>query len=90
MSRNNVDIDRIFSEGKLIDRALRDGVRAAMIRHKQLGLPVVDFQDGKIVLVPPQKIDTLLRASNGRKVKRATRHRRRKAQPAPRRSAKRR
>lgn len=51
------DINRIFVEdGHLIDEALKQGVRDAMIRHKEAGLPVVIYRDGKAVLVMPQDL----------------------------------
>ena len=51
------DISRIFVEDRrLIDEALRQGVRDAMLRHKEAGLPVVLYRDGKAVLVMPQDL----------------------------------
>jgi hypothetical protein len=50
------DISKIFAEGKLIDRALRQAVREALRRHKEAGLPIVVWRRGKVVLVPPEKI----------------------------------
>ena len=51
------DVNRIFVEdGHLIDEALKQGVRDAVIRHKEAGLPVVLYRDGKAVLVMPQDL----------------------------------
>ena len=51
------DIGRIFREDRpVIDEALRQGVREAMIRHKRDGLPVVIYRDGKTVLVKPEDL----------------------------------
>lgn len=51
------DIDRIMrEEGHLIDKALKQGVRDAMLRHKEAGLPVVIYRDGKTVWVMPQDL----------------------------------
>lgn len=51
------DISRIFAEdGDLILEALKQGVRDAMIRHKELGLPVVIYRDGKIEWVMPEDL----------------------------------
>ena len=51
------DIHRIFvEEGHLIDQALEQGVRDAMIRHKKDGLPVVIYRDGKTVWVNPEDL----------------------------------
>lgn len=51
------DVNRIFVQaGHLIDEALKQGVRDAMLRHKEAGLPVVIYRDGKAVWVMPQDI----------------------------------
>jgi len=50
------DITRIFIEGKLIDKALKSAVLEAILRHKQAGLPVVEYREGKAVLIPAEKI----------------------------------
>ena len=49
------DINRILIEDRrLIDQALKQGVREAMLRHKKDGLPVVIERDGKIEWVRPE------------------------------------
>ena len=51
------DIRRIFVEDRhLIDAALKEGVRDAMIRHKKEGLPVVIYRDGKTVWIKPEDL----------------------------------
>lgn len=51
------DLNRIFVEdGQLIDEALRQGVKDALLRHKKEGLPVVIYRDGKTVWVPPEEL----------------------------------
>jgi hypothetical protein len=51
------DVHRIFVEdGHLIEEALKQGVRDAMLRHKKDGLPVVIYRDGKAVWVMPQDL----------------------------------
>lgn len=52
----NVDIERICSERSEIDKALDRAGRNARLRHKQLGVPLVVWQDGKIVEIPPEEI----------------------------------
>jgi hypothetical protein len=46
------DISRIFDEGTAIDEAMNRAARQAVLRHKQLGLPLVGWRDGKVVLIP--------------------------------------
>jgi NCAIR mutase (PurE)-related protein len=51
------DVSRIFVEvRRLIDEALKQGVREAMLRHKRDGLPVVIYRDGKTVWVKPEDL----------------------------------
>ncbi len=51
------DVHRIFVEDRrVIDEALKKGVREAMIRHKKDGLPVVIFRDGQTVWVKPEDL----------------------------------
>ncbi len=50
------EISRRFNDRDLIDKALRLGVREALLRHKQLGLPIAEWRDGKVVWVPPEEI----------------------------------
>jgi len=49
-------IDEIFEEGTLIDEALKKGVQDALLRHKQLGKPIVTWKEGKIVWLGPEEI----------------------------------
>ena len=51
------DTNRILvEEGRLIDKALEEGVRQAMLLHKKEGLPVVIERDGKIEWVKPEDL----------------------------------
>lgn len=51
-----VDIQALFADGKAIDAALAEAVRNAMIMHKRMGYPAVSWQDGRVVLIPPEEI----------------------------------
>jgi hypothetical protein len=52
------DLNRIFVEdGQLIDEALKKGVRDAILRHKQAGLPIAIYRDGKTVWIEPEHLD---------------------------------
>jgi hypothetical protein len=51
------DVHRIFvEEQQLIDKALEQGVRDAVLRHKRDGLPMVIYRDGKTVSVKPEDL----------------------------------
>jgi len=54
--RSNKPIDVIFKEGTLIDKALKQGVQEALLKHKQAGNPIVVWRDGKIVWLKPEEI----------------------------------
>jgi hypothetical protein len=52
------DVERIFvEEGDLITEAIRKGARDAILRHKQAGLPIVVYRDGKSVWIDPSEFD---------------------------------
>lgn len=51
------DVNRILRENRrIIDEALQQGVREAMLRHKKDELPVVIERDGKIEWVKPEDL----------------------------------
>lgn len=41
--------DGALTEGTAIDDALREGVREALVRHKQADVPVVIYREGRSV-----------------------------------------
>lgn len=52
-----VDIGRLFREGTAIDAAMNAAVREAVLQHKQKGLPLAVWRDGKVAWIPPDEID---------------------------------
>ena len=51
------DVNRILRENRrVIDEALRQGVREAMLRHKKDAMPVVIERGGKIEWVKPEDL----------------------------------
>lgn len=50
------NIDQIFAEGTLIDKALKQAVHEALLRHKQAGNPIAVWRDGKTVWLRPEEI----------------------------------
>jgi len=51
------DLDQtIWDEDAEIAVALKEAVRAALRRHKQLGETVVVFRDGMVIELPPEEI----------------------------------
>lgn len=50
------NIDQIFAEGTLIDRALKQAVHEAVLQHKRAGNPIAAWRDGKTVWLKPEDI----------------------------------
>jgi len=46
----------VMTEGTEVDEALARGVRDALLRHCQAGVPAVEWQDGKCVWLSPEEI----------------------------------
>ena len=51
-----VDVDRVFREGFWVDRAMRAAFRDTCFRHKALGYPLIVYENGKTVEIPPEDI----------------------------------
>lgn len=54
------DIDAIFREGTLIDRAMQAATREAIKQHKQAGLPMTVWRDGRTVFISPEELESAL------------------------------
>jgi len=50
------DAMRLLSEGDHLDRAFRRAARAAVLRHKQAGVPLAYWIDGRVRLVDPDDV----------------------------------
>ena len=58
MNKNDeVDIDKLFEEGKAIDEAMKRAVREAVLEHKKAGNPIAAWRDGKVVWIPAEEIE---------------------------------
>ena len=51
----------------LVCKALNEAARDAVEVHKKAGLPMVDWQDGKVVLVPAEEVEAALNAKKTRR-----------------------
>ncbi|QDU60812.1 hypothetical protein Pan216_16640 [Planctomycetes bacterium Pan216] len=56
LDHEEFDPTDILNGGRLVDAALRRGVVEALIRHKRLGEPIVEYIDGEVVLTPAEEI----------------------------------
>jgi hypothetical protein len=50
-------LDEKLDDTELATRAMRAAFRAAVIRHRQAGVPMSFEEDGKIVIVPADQIN---------------------------------
>ena len=57
MKSSEKDIDQIFAEGTLIDLALERAAAEAIRLHKEKGVPLVIYRDGKTVLVRAEELE---------------------------------
>ena len=48
---------RIIREGTAIDRAMVAAQRRVILRHRQLGIPLVLWRDGQVVEVDPETVE---------------------------------
>jgi hypothetical protein len=57
MSETKPILTEFFTEhAKDIEKILQRAVNHALLMHKQLGNPIATWQDGKVVIVPPEEI----------------------------------
>ena len=50
------DIADAFHDDERIARAFAEAFAAAARRHKQAGVPMVAWEDGHVILIPPEDI----------------------------------
>lgn len=55
----DVDIDHIFAEGTLIDHAMCQAAREAAEAHRRAGVPMVFWENGRVVRVPAEEVLSL-------------------------------
>ena len=49
-------IAEAFADPEIITEALAQGVREALLKHKQAGNPIIVWRDGKAVRIKPEEI----------------------------------
>jgi hypothetical protein len=47
---------RLDANKRVIEQAMQEAVNDAIVLHQRLGLPMVEWQEGKIVLVPADQL----------------------------------
>ena len=53
----NIPPDLCFSRAKEIEAILNEAVRQALLAHKRAGNSIAVWEDGKVVIIPPEEID---------------------------------
>lgn len=51
------DDAEFLAEVEAVEAAVQHAVQEALREHKQAGRPVVEWRDGRVVLVPAEQID---------------------------------
>jgi hypothetical protein len=46
----------VLADGKLIEDIFRRAVRHALLEHKRAGNSIAVWQDGRVVIIPPEEI----------------------------------
>lgn len=59
IDRSSKDVAAIVRDGTAIDRAIERARRRVMRRHRQLGIPLAIWHEGRVVEVPPESIAAL-------------------------------
>jgi hypothetical protein len=49
-------IQKILNDPEKVAQILQDGIRGALLKHKQAGNPVCEWRDEKVVWIPPEEI----------------------------------
>ncbi len=52
MNRHVCDVTELMLEGTAIDESLRIAFARTVLRHRQLGLPLVVWHDGRVAEIP--------------------------------------
>jgi hypothetical protein len=50
----------LITNEEVVVEAIRKGTREAMKRHIAAGVPMVSWEDGKMVEIPPEKLAQML------------------------------
>ncbi|MDR0622329.1 MAG: hypothetical protein LBJ61_10705 [Deltaproteobacteria bacterium] len=58
--KKQIDIDALITNEAVVIEALRKGAREAMKRHIAAGVPMVAWEDGKVIEISPEKLALML------------------------------
>jgi hypothetical protein len=58
------DVGRLLGDRAVLDAALREGAREALRVHREAGLPLAIWRDGRTEWVSPEEFERLINASS--------------------------
>jgi hypothetical protein len=58
-AEKQINVPEIMKDRPRVQKALRDAVQKAIRIHKLMGVPIIVWQDGKVVEIPPEEIKLL-------------------------------
>ncbi len=56
MNRRARDVEAILRDGHALDLAIVAAHRRVILRHRQLGVPLVIWRDGQVAELPPESV----------------------------------
>lgn len=65
MKTNGKSISERLRDTDAITEAMAEAIRETVREHKLLGFPIVVYQDGKVVEIPPEQIELDEPTTNG-------------------------
>jgi hypothetical protein len=51
------EISKIFNNPEKLTQIIQAGIQAALLKHKQAGNPICEWQDNKVVWIQPEQIN---------------------------------
>lgn len=62
--KKQIDIDALITNEAVVTEALRKGAREAMKKHIAAGVPMVSWEDGKVIEISPEKLAVMLQKND--------------------------
>ena len=56
ISKNDDSISIILNDSAKVTMIIQEGIKTALLKHKQVGNPVCEWRDNKVVWISPENI----------------------------------
>ena len=56
ISKNNDSISIILNDSARVTMIIQEGIKTALLKHKQVGNPICEWRDNKVVWISPENI----------------------------------